>query len=96
MAALSAESSCPGSGHQAGGVGTWPCVSDPGSRAAAAAAAEPPLGVDEVFGQHNVLDLGMAGQGKASHYQLHGLETSCGVEECRLVASRGGQCEDHT
>lgn len=96
MQGLSVESSCPGSDHQAGGVGTWPCVSGPGSRATAVVAAEPPSGVGEVFAQHNALGLGMAGQGKGFHYQLHGFETSCGVEERHLVASQGGRYVSHT
>lgn len=82
---LSAESSCPGSGPQAWGVCTWPCVSDLESRAAAGAAAELPSGVGEVFGQRSVLDRGMAGRGKGLCCYHHEPETSCEVEECHLA-----------
>lgn len=96
MPGLSAESSCPGSAPQAGGACTWPYVSDLGRRAVAGAAAEPPSGVGEVFGQHSVLDLDMAGQGKGLCGHLRGPETSCGVEERRLAASRGARNEGRT
>lgn len=71
-------------------------MSGPGSRVAAGAAAEPPSGVGEVFGQHSVLDLGMAGQGKGLCCHLHGPETSCGVGERRLAAFLGARHEGHT
>lgn len=96
MAGLSAESSCPGSAPQVGGVCTWPCVSDPVSKAAAGAAAEPPSGVGEVFGRHSVLDLGMAGRGKELCCHFRESETSCGVEERHLAAYRGGRHEGRT
>lgn len=94
MPGLSAESSCPGSAPQAGGVCTWPYVSDPESKAAAGAAAEPPSGVGEAFGRRSVLDLGTAGQGKGLCCHLH--ETSCGAEERRLAASQGARREGRT
>lgn len=96
MPGLSAESSCPGSAQQAGGVCTWPCVSDPVSKAAAGVAAEPPSGVDEVFGRHSVQDLGTGGQGKGLCCHLHESETSYGVEERRLAASQGARHVDRT
>lgn len=95
MSGLSAESSCPGSAPRVGGVCTWPCASDPGSRAAAAAAAELPSGVGEVFVQHTVLDLGRAGQDKGFRFQLHDPETSYAVEGCRLAASHGARLDGH-
>lgn len=96
MPGLFAESSCPGSAPQAAGVCTWPCVSDPVSRAAAEVAAEPPSGVGEVFGQHSVLNQGMAGQGKGLRCHPRGPETSCGVEEHRPAAFQGARPEGRT
>lgn len=92
VAALSVESSCPGSAPQAGGVDTCPCAFGQGSREAVGDAAGLPSDVGGVFGQQSVLDLGMAGQGKGLH---HG-ETSCEAEEHHPVASQGAQHEGHT
>lgn len=66
------------------------------SRAAAGAAAEPPSGVGEVFGQRSVLDRGMAGRGKGLCWYHHGPETSCEVEECHLAESQGAWLEGRT
>lgn len=96
MPGLSAESSCPGSAPWACDVGTWPCVSDLESMAAAVAAAEPPSGVGEVVGQRSALDQGMAGQGKGPRFQLLGPETSSVVEERHLAASQGAWHEGRT
>lgn len=96
MAGLSAESSCPGSAPQAGGVRTWPCVSDPVRKAAAGAAAEPPSGAGEVFGRRSVPHLGMAGRGKELCCHFRKPETSCGVEGRHLAAYRGGRHEGRT
>lgn len=92
----SAGASCPGSVLQAGGVCTWPCVSDPGSRAAAGAAAAPPSGVGEVSGRCSVLDLGTPGRGKGVRFLPHGPEASYAVEERRPAASLGAALEGHT
>lgn len=75
MPGPSAGSSCPGSALQTGGVGTWPCVSDRGSKAAAGAAAEPPSGGGEVFGLQSAPDLHTAGEGKGFRSQRPGPET---------------------
>lgn len=96
MPGLSAESSCPESALQAGGVCTLPCVSDLGNRAAAGAAAKPPSDVGEAFGKHSILDRGKAGQGRGHCSHLHGPEASCGVEECHLAASQDARHEGHT
>lgn len=66
------------------------------SRAAAGAAAELPSGVGGVSVQHNALDLGIAGQDKYFHFQVHNLETSYVVEGHHLGASQGARIEGHT
>lgn len=79
VAALSGPS-CPGSVLLAVGVCT--CGSVPESRAAAVAAAEPPLGVGEVF-ESSVLDLSIAGWGNFPSLEP---VTSCDVEaSCCVV-----------
>lgn len=71
-------------------------MSDPVSKAAAGAAAEPPSGVGEVSGQQSVLDLCTAGRGKGFRSQCLGPETSRVVEERRLAASQGAWREGRT
>lgn len=75
--------SCPGSVLPAVGVCT--CGSVPESRAAAAAAAEPPSGVGEVF-ERSVLDLDIAGW---SNFPFLEPVTSCDEEAFRCAVELG-------
>lgn len=66
-------------GSVAPAVRVCTCGSVPQSRAAAAAAAAPPLGVDEVI-ENSVLDLGMVDWDKVLYFPSHETVTSCDVE----------------